>query len=249
MSNRLSAVLLVFVLLLVFAPGMSLAGFDEGVAAMDKEDYATALREFKPLALKGDADAQNNLGVMYELGQGVPKDFREAMKWYRLAAAQGYAGAQNNLGVMYDKGRGVAQHYREAVKWYRLAAEQGNASAQHNLGVMYDNGRGVAQDYREAAKWYHLAADQGDADAQNNLGDMYKDGQGVPQSQVLAYALFSLATAGDTSSENKAMESRAKLAESMASKDIKVAQDLAREMAKPGNFLRALDKYLKRPPR
>lgn len=250
MSNKLSvrAVLWTLVLCATLVSGISIAGFNEGVAALDREDFASALREFRPLALKGDADAQNNLGVMYELGQGVTQDYREAMKWYRLAANQGYAGAQNNLGVMYDKGRGVALHYREAVKWYRLAAEQGNASAQHNLGVMYDNGRGVAQDYREAAKWYHLAADQGDPDAQNNLGDMYKDGQGVPPNAIIAYALFSLAAAGDPANGNKATESRTKLATSMSVREIKAAQDLARELAKPGNLLQTLDKFTRKAP-
>ena len=48
--------------------------------------------------------AQNNLGLMYENGLGVPKDYDEAVKWYRLAAAQGDALAQNNLGWMYDNG-------------------------------------------------------------------------------------------------------------------------------------------------
>ena len=63
---------------------------------------------------QGDAQAQNNLGVMYENGRGVPQDYDEAVKWYRLAAAQGDADAQNNLGVMYENGRGVPQDNEEA---------------------------------------------------------------------------------------------------------------------------------------
>ena len=42
------------------------AGFDEGVAAYNRGDYAAALREFLPLAQQGNADAQTNLGVMYD---------------------------------------------------------------------------------------------------------------------------------------------------------------------------------------
>ena len=42
------------------------AGFDEGLAAAKRGDYATALREWRPLAKQGDADAQYNLGVMYD---------------------------------------------------------------------------------------------------------------------------------------------------------------------------------------
>ena len=38
------------------------AGFQAGVAAAQKGDYAAALREWTPLAEQGDAEAQNNLG-------------------------------------------------------------------------------------------------------------------------------------------------------------------------------------------
>ncbi len=94
------------------------AGWDEGEAAYKRGDYAAALRELRPLAEQGFAEAQHNLGVMYEDGQGVPKDYAEALKWYRKAAEQGYARAQNNLGFMYRNGRGVPQDYAKALQWY-----------------------------------------------------------------------------------------------------------------------------------
>jgi TPR repeat protein len=59
------------------------ADFDAGVAAYNKGDYATAMREWRPLAEAGDASAQYNLGVMYANGEGVPEDDAEAVKWYR----------------------------------------------------------------------------------------------------------------------------------------------------------------------
>ena len=87
------------------------AGFDEGVAAYNRGDYATAVEEWLPIAEQGNADAQYNLGIMYDNGYGVPQDYAEAVRWYRLAAEQGYAKAQFVLGVMYDNGRGVPQDY------------------------------------------------------------------------------------------------------------------------------------------
>jgi len=156
----------VFLCLLLATPAW--AGFDEGVAAYNRGDYATALREFRPLAEQGRAAAQYNLGVMYDKGRGVPQDYAAAVKWYRKAAAQGHAAAQYNLGVMYDNGQGVPQDYAAAVKWYRKAVAQGHATAQYNLGVMYDNGQGVPQDYVQAHKWFNLAATQGDKDAVKN---------------------------------------------------------------------------------
>jgi hypothetical protein len=131
---------------------------EAGVAAYQRGDFAAAFQLFQPLAERGDASAQSNLGVMYEQGRGVAQNYREAMRWFRLAAVQGNASAQSNLGVMYYKGQGIAQDYGEATKWYRLAAEQRNPEAQFNLGVMYEEGRGVAQDRVRAHMWYNLAA-------------------------------------------------------------------------------------------
>ena len=94
------------------------------MAAYQRGDYATALREWRPLTEQGYADAQFNLGVMYDEGRGVPQDDAEAVKWYRKAAEQGDAGAQYNLGVMYGNGLGVPQDYAQAHMWYNLAASR-----------------------------------------------------------------------------------------------------------------------------
>ncbi len=137
------------------------ARFEEGLAAYERGDYETALQEFKPLAEKGHAGAQFNLGVMYDEGHGVPKDYVEAFKSYKKAAEQGHGKAQHNLGFMYFMGKGVTQDYVEAFKWFKKAAEKGYAMAQHILGYMYFMGKGVTQDYVMANMWYNLAAAQG----------------------------------------------------------------------------------------
>ena len=147
---------------------------DKGVEANERDDYAAALIELRPLAERGDADAQTNLAIMFENGLGVPQDYTEAVKWYQRAAEQGHVGAQNNLGVMYGNGRGVAQDHTEAAKWYQLAAEQGVAQPQDNLGVMYENGRGVPQDFVRAHMWFNLAAAQGLAPAIEHRDNLAK---------------------------------------------------------------------------
>ena len=180
-------------LLIVFvcAAGPVVAGpLDDGRAAWQKGDYATAMRLWRPIADQGDANAQYNLGFMYEKGQGVPQDYATAVSWFRKAAEQGLAKAQFNLGVMYAKGQGVPQDYAAAMSWYRKAADQGYADAQTHLGLMYDNGQGVPQNYAAAVSWYRKAADKGYADAQTNLGVMYAKGQGVPQDYATAVSWF-----------------------------------------------------------
>ena len=75
------------------------ADFDKGLAAYNAGDFDAALAELKPLAEQGDASAQFNLGVIYDLGKGVTEDDEEAAKWYLKSANQGQAEAQYSLGV------------------------------------------------------------------------------------------------------------------------------------------------------
>jgi TPR repeat protein len=113
----------------------------------------------------GDAMAQNNLGMMYEQGQGVEQNYAEAANWYRKAAEQGLALAQCNLGFLYAKGNGVEQNTVEAAKLHRQAAEQGCAPAQFMVGWLY----AAAKNNAEAEKWYRKAAEQGNIAAQKEL--------------------------------------------------------------------------------
>ena len=162
--------------------------FDEGFAAYQREDYVTALKEWRSLAEQGNAAAQCNLGMMYQCGQGVAQDSKEAATWYRKAAEQGYADAQYKLGVVYS--HGGDESVREAAAWYCKAAELGLAAAQSDLGFMYQMGRGVPQDFNKAMMWYQKAAEQGNAMAQILLGMLYALGQGVTQDNTEAMTWY-----------------------------------------------------------
>ena len=65
------------------------ADFQKGYAAYQRYDYATALREWKPLAKQGNAPAQYNLGFMYERGHGVVQDYVRAHMWWNIVASSG----------------------------------------------------------------------------------------------------------------------------------------------------------------
>ena len=137
------------------------ADFKAGVDAYHRGDYATALREWQPLAEQGNAFAQYNLGLLYANGQGVTKDDAKARQWYEKAATQGHADAQVNLGILLVYARGGPQDYKMAVYWLRLSANQGNDLAQRKLGLMYERGDGVPQDYVRAYMWYSLGTANG----------------------------------------------------------------------------------------
>ena len=225
----------VLALFLLTATSALAADFDKGLRAYNKGDYKTALQEWNPLAEQGDADAQRNLGSMYFIGRGVPKDVVQAASWIRKAAEQGDAIAQGELGFMYFTGQGVPKDVVQAASWIRKAAEQGLADAQVGLGVMYDNddnGWGVPKDDRQAAFWGRKAAEQGNAHAQGGLGLMYYTGRGVPKDYVQAYAWFNLAAAqGDEDVEKRANEERNNIRQHMTSSQIAEAQKLSREIA------------------
>jgi len=158
------------------------ADFQKGVTAYESGDYATALREWTPLAEQGNAAAQTLLGFMYDKGQGVPQDYKTAVKWWRLAAEQGDAGAQNHLGVMYNKGRGVPQDDKTAVKWYTLAAEQGNVYAQNGLALALLHGRGTEKNPKEALRLLKSAVRNGlkGGYSETTIGWSYFTGKHAP---------------------------------------------------------------------
>jgi len=85
------------------------------------------------MAVKGDIDAQNELGKLYYAGKGIKQNYSLAFLWYRRAAQQGNIEAQYSLGNMYLMGEGISQNDTEAMNWYTQAAEQGHTAAQHNL--------------------------------------------------------------------------------------------------------------------
>lgn len=122
---------------------------EKGLDAYDSGDYETALRELRPLAEAGDAEAQYNLGAMYARGWGVAQDYAEGVRWWRLAAEQGHAVSQYFLGLQYATGTGVAQNDVEAVRWWRLAAEQDHAGAQQNLDHMGQGTISYTEQYTE----------------------------------------------------------------------------------------------------
>ena len=171
----------------------AVAGLKEGYEALSKKDYVTAANEYRPLAERGDPEAQYRIGRMYEFGNGYPQDKAQGIAWIRKAAAQGHADAEQELGVIYATGDGVKQDNVQAVAWFRKAAEQGEATAQYNLGLMYAKGQGVPRDYAQAFDWWRKSAVQGNADAQFKLAVVYHNGQGAAQDEVFALANATIA--------------------------------------------------------
>lgn len=143
-------------------PRIASAGFDEGLRAFERADFATATREFQAAADAGHAGALYYLGRMRLMAEGGPADYKQAVMYLRKAAERGNANAQYYLGVLYYRGIAVKRDYAEAVRWYSAAAAQGDHVSQYSLGVMYAAGSGVPKDNVQALAWFIRAAAGGD---------------------------------------------------------------------------------------
>lgn len=105
--------------------------------------------------------APRYLGLMYQSGDGVPKDAQKAAAAFRLAAQRGDITGQYLLGQAYETGQGVPQNPQTALYWYQQAAKRGDAiSAPAMLAIahLYEQGIGVAQDVAAAKRWREQAA-------------------------------------------------------------------------------------------
>jgi TPR repeat protein len=112
-------------------------------------------------AKQGDADAQFNLALRYQDGDGMARDFAKAAHWFGKAAGQGHAAAQYSLALMYDKGQGMQPDETKSAYWNRKAAERGHQAAQFNLAGSYEKGLGVPHDRKLAYVWFALAGAKG----------------------------------------------------------------------------------------
>ena len=134
--NTLSISLLAVLLLTLAGCGDEATGNKtEAIAPVITEKQLSAeasakekLAWWKQKAEEGDAKAQYFLGVMYALGDGVPKDAAKAVEWQQKAAAQGNADAQYILGFMYAEGQGVPKDYVLAHMWANIAASSATGS-------------------------------------------------------------------------------------------------------------------------
>jgi len=156
------------------------------IAPASQDDLHAAqtasVRQFRPLAEQGQAEAQEKLGYMYSMGYGVAQNTAEAVSWWIKAAEQGNATAQWSLGLAYSCGEvSVPTNFGEAAKWLQRAAGHGFAAAQNSLGETYRDGKGVPKDYALAHMWFNLAAAKDNADAAKSRDDLE---QNMPPDQI-----------------------------------------------------------------
>jgi TPR repeat protein len=173
---RLSAAAIGFAGLLLTSITASVADGVAGFEAYEKGDYATALKEFLPLAESGQASAEAAVGQMYFEGKGVKPDMKEAARWLEPAASKGIARAQFLLGKLYLSGEGVAAvDPTKAAALTKAAADQGMVEAPVDTCAFYYQGVGVPKDLVQSYLYANLAAQQGSEDGRSILTLLSQD--------------------------------------------------------------------------
>ena len=118
----------------MFVSNPCFAGIEKARDMMESGDFNQAYNELLPAARSGNADAEELIGVMYAMGQGVEKDDQRAFEWYLRASMKGHPGAQSGIGWYYEVGRGVVGiDLIRSYMWYTLSAIGGDPDAAISL--------------------------------------------------------------------------------------------------------------------
>ena len=178
-----------------------------GIEAWQKSDYTAAVAIWRPLAEKGDADAQFNLGQAYRLGRGVPINLAAAQSWFERAADKGHVDAQTTLGLLlFQNG-----NHTGGLRWLKVASDEGEPRAMLVYGTALFNGDGVPQDPILGYAFVSRAAAQGLQAAKDTLGQLDQIMSVEDRKKGVALAL------------SKAKASPAPVSKSPATKAAKVA--------------------------
>jgi TPR repeat protein len=157
--------------------------------------HREAIQVLLDAAERGHSGSMIELGLLFELGLGVPKNQATALTWYEKAAESGDPQAAYQLGQWSESGAGGDVDLAAAKTWYEKAAALGSASAMNQLGVFYQEGRGVAKDVAAAHAWYGKAAALNFPAAMTHLGHLSETGRGAPLDLAAARQWYERAVA------------------------------------------------------
>lgn len=135
--------------------------FRKGMTLYTAGRYAEALKMFHHAVEEGDVNAMVQIGLMHDLGVGVPADGLEASRWYRGAADLDDGRAQYMLAHLHEYGEGMPVDLQQAFYWYKKAADLGDVDAQFAVGRFYLEGSLAPPNPAFGEQWLRKAASHG----------------------------------------------------------------------------------------
>lgn len=151
---------------LMTAPAV--ADVKAGVDAWSRGEYEAAVKQWRDPAIKGDADAQFNMGQAYKMGRGVKADLNVALDWYKKAAAQGHLQASDSYGHLLHYQGKVA----DSLPYLQTSSDRGDPRAQYLLATELFNGTNIQKDWVRAYALMTRASSAGMAPASRSLSQM-----------------------------------------------------------------------------
>ena len=219
-------------LLLALGAACPAVSAESAAQLLARGDSAGAAAVFEADARKGQAVAQNNLGVLLLRGQGVAKDPVAARGWFEKAAAQGLRGAMYNLGMIFLRGYGTEIDRVIAAGWLEKAARLGDPEAQFYLGMLHYRGTAGGGNPAVAGHWFELAAAQGVKEAKFNLALLLLEGKGLHPDEARAVGL--LESLGESHPDAELVLARVHLQHSEEPSHASAALRLFRKLAENG---------------
>ena len=176
---------------------------DEAGDAFVKGDFTMAVQRFKESAEKGNAEAQDTLGLMYYYGLGVAKNSREAIKWDTMATQKGKLDARFRLSLEKDGDGPALWHLgTEIIGEADNIEKRGNPLDEFTVGLCYRYSRYYPPDFTHAFTWAMKAAQAGLPPAQFFVGDCYENGNGVEANKKEAKSWYEKAAQGGLQDAN-----------------------------------------------
>ena len=143
--------------------------FDRGKYGLP-QDYSKAIEFWRKAGKYG----YNNIGIVYDHGEGVERDKKMAKHYYELAAMEGCVVARHNLGVVSEENAG---NYDIASKHLMIAVRGGDTLSVKTIQRMYKEGHATKDEYTNALRSHQaylneIKSDQRDKAAA--FSDSYK---------------------------------------------------------------------------
>lgn len=106
---------------------------EEADAAMDAQDYDSAIENYNEAAELGNPDALFMLAVLYHDGDILRRNDERSYEYLDRAAIAGSAEANMELGRIYEHGRGRKESKEAAIRHYARAVALGNLLGYYEL--------------------------------------------------------------------------------------------------------------------